>query len=110
MVCARDLNLVQAVAFQNSTKRETDLSIDELFNAVSTIAANHETRPNVSIYSFRRILRGLKISKSSSGYYSVADAALIVGWLVSREQFHSYSEYLQARGKEIYKNFEVMRG
>jgi hypothetical protein len=51
----------------------------------------------------RRQIKGLKVCKGPGGYYSPADAALLLGWNMRREQYSSYSEFYNLEGVKLYE-------
>jgi hypothetical protein len=83
-------------------KRDGDFTFAELHAFVSK-ATQAMSESAMSERSFRRILRGLRISKSERGYYTNADAVLFIGWLKRRHKYASYQEYLEREGKVFYQ-------
>ena len=50
-----------------------------------------------------RQLKGLDISKGVDGYYSQADAVLLIGWNSRRDRYGSYKNFYKHEGAQLYK-------
>ena len=79
-------------------KGKYDYTLTELHYAV-----NQAIEKPISERTFRRILKGLKVSKSSSGYYNPPDGMVITGWLKHGHKFSSYKEYMEKQGRQLYE-------
>ena len=54
-------------------------------------------------WTVRRQIKKLNIAKGDRGYYSPADAALIVGWNMRRGQYSSCQQYYKHEGARLYE-------
>lgn len=60
--------------------------------------------------ALRRVLIGLGLRKSPSGYYSKPDLAIVVCWQESRDRYHSYEQFMTCIGRSLYDRACLMFG
>lgn len=58
---------------------------------------------SLPLWTVRRQMKGLDISKNDSGYYTTADAALLVGWNMRRDSYSSYCDFYVNEGAGLYE-------
>ena len=58
---------------------------------------------SVPEWTVRRQLVGLDVSKGTDGYYSQADAILLIGWNSRRDRYGSYKNFYKHEGARLYK-------
>lgn len=88
-------NLINEATVQE--KKPDRLNLNEIVEGLEL--AGHK----IPERTVRRQLHGFSIKKGCDGFYSAADAALLVCWNSRRSLYASYSEFFQCEGKRFYE-------
>ena len=88
-------NLVRGV--MPESKSATQLGLTQIIQGLQHSGFDVPER------TLRRQIKGLNVSKGPGGYYSPADAALLLGWNMRRSRYASYSEFYSLEGVRLYE-------
>jgi hypothetical protein len=81
------------------TKRPTDFDVNDILEGLK---AQGYVVDKSTLY---RQIRGLGLSRNCRGYFSAAQAVVLLGWHLRGGSFGSYSQYLASAGQDIYDQF-----
>jgi hypothetical protein len=80
-------------------QKSNELTWQELYSGVAAIYPMHGR-------SFSRTLKKLGIERNDNGFYTYADAIVIMGWAEHKTRFNSCQQYMATMGKKLYAQCE----